>query len=287
MLSLLIPRKTHRPSELRLIDGPVVRVIAIMMMLFMVVAHAEQQQTSKPNAPAAPVGRKPATNASSGLTNTDVVKMVAAGLSEQIVIAAIRDANKRNFDMSPDALIALKQAGVTEPIIATMLGGQAGAPSARVGQPVPVAIVSQIVIPDGTEVRLRLLEALSSATARVDERVRFEVSDDVVVNGTIVIAQGAQAWGTVIVGQKKKSFGRRGKLDFSIDYVKAIHDQNIRVRATKQRQGDESYVKAGVITYLAGPFGMLVKGKDVELAAGSEYAIFIDGDRRINLVPTS
>lgn len=134
--------------------------------------------------------------------------------------------------------------------------------------------------------RLRMTQSVSSATAQIDERVRFEVVEDVLVADKVVIPQGAQAWGTVIAAQKKKSFGRGGKLDFTIDYVKAVDDQNIRLRATRQRQGEESYVKAGVVTYLAGPFGLMVKGKDVEIKAGTEYTIFIDGERRISLRPT-
>ncbi len=33
----------------------------------------------------------------------------------------------------------------------------------------------------------------------------------------------------------------------------------------------------------AGPLGFLVKGKNVEIDAGAEYTIFVDGDRKINL----
>jgi hypothetical protein len=46
------------------------------------------------------------------LTNADVVKMVKAGLSESVVVSTIQ-ANSGNYDISPDGLIALKNAGVT------------------------------------------------------------------------------------------------------------------------------------------------------------------------------
>lgn len=149
--------------------------------------------------------------------------------------------------------------------------------------PPPVAVEREFVISDGTELRVRLLDDLSSSSAQPDQRVRFEVVDDVLVDGVTVIARGAAASGTVTNAQRKKSFGRRGKLDFTIDYVKAVDGQQIRLRVTKARQGDESYVKAGVVTYLAGPFGALVKGKDVDVTAGTEYTIFIDGERRLHL----
>lgn len=54
------------------------------------------------------------------MTNTDVVKMVQAGLSEAIVIQAIQIAPEPRFDTSADALVNLKRAGVNERVISTM-----------------------------------------------------------------------------------------------------------------------------------------------------------------------
>jgi hypothetical protein len=54
-----------------------------------------------------------AQQAQTPLTNADVVKMVKAGLSESIVVATIQ-ANPGKYDTSPDALIALHNAGVTK-----------------------------------------------------------------------------------------------------------------------------------------------------------------------------
>lgn len=54
------------------------------------------------------------------VTNEDVVKMVAAGLTEPVVMNAIRQAAKRDFDVSPMGLIDLKKNGVSDSIIAEM-----------------------------------------------------------------------------------------------------------------------------------------------------------------------
>lgn len=47
------------------------------------------------------------------LTNAGVIKMVKAKLSESVVVAAIQS-SPANFDISPDGLIALQKAGVTQ-----------------------------------------------------------------------------------------------------------------------------------------------------------------------------
>jgi hypothetical protein len=54
------------------------------------------------------------------ITNTTIIKMVGAGLGSDVVIGAIRGAKAVNFDVSADALIALKRARVADPIIAAM-----------------------------------------------------------------------------------------------------------------------------------------------------------------------
>src|SRR5438552_16257380 len=59
------------------------------------------------------------------LTNDDIVQLVKAGLDEQTVVKAIRT-SATNFDTSAQALVALKTAGVTRPILDAML--EAGTP---------------------------------------------------------------------------------------------------------------------------------------------------------------
>jgi hypothetical protein len=59
------------------------------------------------------------------LTNSDVVQMVKAGFNELTVDKAIQ-ANPTAFDTSVQALIALKNEGVSQNIIDTMLAAEAG-----------------------------------------------------------------------------------------------------------------------------------------------------------------
>ncbi len=54
------------------------------------------------------------------VTNTDVVNMTKAGLSDEVTIAAIQGATV-DFDTSADALVGLKRQGVTDRVIAAML----------------------------------------------------------------------------------------------------------------------------------------------------------------------
>src|SRR6185437_11385840 len=54
-----------------------------------------------------------AQHAQKPLTNDGVIKMVKAKLSESVVVATIQS-SPANYDISPDGLIALQKAGVTQ-----------------------------------------------------------------------------------------------------------------------------------------------------------------------------
>src|SRR6185295_843612 len=69
-----------------------------------------------------PVGNGTAPADPDLLDNSGVISMVQAGLSEDIVINAIRTAEKTKFDLSPKGLIELSQANVGEKVIQTLQG---------------------------------------------------------------------------------------------------------------------------------------------------------------------
>jgi hypothetical protein len=122
-------------------------IVVSITLLFVANGQAEQPQTPRPanppRRPATPAPAKPAAAESTGMTNADVVNMVAAGLSEQIIMASIRDAKARSFDVSPNSLITLKKAGVSDAVLATMMNPGAApaarAPAAQTAPPAPAA----------------------------------------------------------------------------------------------------------------------------------------------------
>lgn len=59
------------------------------------------------------------------MTNEEVISLTKAGLASSVIIGKIR-VSKTNFDMSTDALIRLKQSGVTDDTVAAMLEAKSG-----------------------------------------------------------------------------------------------------------------------------------------------------------------
>ncbi|SRR6266851_2131542 len=69
------------------------------------------------------------------LTNADVIKMVKGGLPESVIISSIQS-HQGNFNISPDGLIALHKAGVTQPEMDAMMA-VSGKASSGAGTPQP------------------------------------------------------------------------------------------------------------------------------------------------------
>ena len=65
------------------------------------------------------------------MNNDEVISLAKAGLNPSLIIGKIRT-SKTNFDLSTDSLIKLKQAGVSDDVVAAML-------EAKSGKPVPTA----------------------------------------------------------------------------------------------------------------------------------------------------
>src|SRR5215469_15525306 len=55
------------------------------------------------------------------------------------------------------------------------------------------ATPATFVLQDGTPIKLRLSQTVSSADAQVNDRVEFEVLEDVMVDNVVVIPKGAAA----------------------------------------------------------------------------------------------
>jgi PEGA domain-containing protein len=149
--------------------------------------------------------------------------------------------------------------------------------------------VSSNFLPEDTPVRLRLTQNLSSATAKLNEKVDFEVIEDVKVGNLVVIPQGATAIGTVTEARTKKSFGRAGKLNVNIDYVRLANGDKISLRAVKGGTGGNkkgvmtgAVVATAIVFFPAAPLFFFIKGKNIEIPKGTEITAYVAADTTLD-----
>ncbi len=83
--------------------------------------------------------------------------------------------------------------------------------------------------------------------------------------------------------------GRAGKLDFSIDRVRAVDSEWVPLRYTLNKKSGESHaVRTGVLTagaavvfWPAAPVFLLMKGKDVTINKGVTFDVFTDSNHAL------
>lgn len=179
------------------------------------------------------------------------------------------------------AICPLLAAQQPQPVSGTPAKASQAAPAAP---PVPHTLL------DGTPVKLRLSETISSSNAKVGQEISFDVVEDISVDNVIVIPKGSAAIGTVTEAESKKSMGRGGKLNVSISYVRLKDQEKAALRAMQDNKGGGhvgamtvGMVGAAIVFFPAAPLLLFVHGKDITIPQGTEIMAFVEGDMHLNM----
>jgi hypothetical protein len=160
----------------------------------------------------------------------------------------------------------------------------------------PVNAASSATLPqphtllDGTPVKLRLSETISSATARVGQEIPFEVVEELKVDDVVVLPKGAVAIAKVTEAVPKRRMGRTGKLDISISYARLADQEKAALRAIQENKGGGhvgamtgAIVATSIVFFPAAPLFLFMRGKDITIPAGTEITAFVDGDMHLDM----
>lgn len=178
----------------------------------------------------------------------------------------------------------------TRLLCSLLLVVQAASVSVAEGQqPAAAAVGNAFMLEDGTPVKLRLSQTVSSADAHVNDRVEFEVLEDVMVAGVVVIPKGGTALGTVTEAVPKKRMARGGKLEIVMDSVRLVDGQKAALRAVKDGKGGGhtggmtiGIVAAAIVFWPAAPLFLLMHGKDISFPKGTDVPTFVNGDMKLD-----
>jgi hypothetical protein len=148
----------------------------------------------------------------------------------------------------------------------------------------------QPCLEDGTPIKLRLAQTVSSANAHLNDQVQFEVLEDIKISDVLVINKGGIAWGTVTEAQPKRRMARGGKLDIAMDSVRLVDGEKAALRATEGGQGGghvgamtAGIVATGLLFFPAAPFFLFMHGKDITIPKGTEVPTFVNGNFQLDL----
>ena len=141
----------------------------------------------------------------------------------------------------------------------------------------------RVIIPDGTPIKLRLAESVSSAHARTGDRLDFIVARDVSVGGFTVIPAGSTARGYITGVKGKRFLGLGGRVSFDLDSVELVNGDRVRLRASEEVKGGSrtklmigGMVVTSLIFLPATPVFLLIRGHDGTVVKSTEITAQID-----------
>jgi hypothetical protein len=152
----------------------------------------------------------------------------------------------------------------------------------------PFAGAQTVTVPEGTIVRLRLSQAVSSTDAHAGDAITLEVLDDVKVGDAVAFQRGAQARGTVSTAHSKRRMGRAGAVEISIDYVNATDGTRVPVSGARKSKGNNSAGMIGIGVVLTAPtpiapLFLLMHGKDTDMPPGTPVQVFTTSEAQVDM----
>lgn len=154
-------------------------------------------------------------------------------------------------------------------------------PAAALAQEIAAPQVTEIIVPDGTEFSVEVMEEISSKTATEGDPLTFKVAEDVVVNGKVIITKDTLAKGVVSNAEKSGRMGKGGKLGIRVESTTTVDGQKIKLRASKGKEGDDKTGTTVALVVLFGPLGFLKKGKNAKLKSGTKVKVYTDEEKKV------
>ncbi len=151
--------------------------------------------------------------------------------------------------------------------LALQARAQSPAPQSSAVNTTPV----NVVLADGTPVKLALGGTTGSNAVRVGENLELEVADDVRVHDVVVIAKGSVA-SAEVTNLRSGLNGHGGWIDINLESVTLADGQRVPIRASKNKaiRDDQSTIISN-------------SGQDASITQGTDVIAYINGNQPLDL----
>lgn len=193
-----------------------------------------------------------------------------------------QDGNSGSEILTNDKVVTMVKAGLPPSLIVNKIKVSKTNSNNRFvrAQDPRVPVAETYLLKEGTEVGLKFAQDISSKTAAEDDRVNFELAEELKVGDVIVAKAGTKAVGSVTHVKKAGMMGKGGELNVRLEYMK-VGDSRVRLRANKGKEGEDKTGTTVALTILFGPIGLIKHGKNVEVKSGAPLKAFVDEDIRL------
>jgi len=161
------------------------------------------------------------------------------------------------------ALALLCASGVTGAVIPAPIPSDTAVPPPPAAEAMPACPPSE-----GAELELALSETLNSARTRRGDRFRLALAEPLITSDGI-LPIGTPGVGEVVHAEPSRGGGKPGEILLAARYLE-FRGEQIRLRGFKLGGSGQDRSHAAIGTaVVAGPFAYFLKGREIELPAGT------------------
>lgn len=142
-----------------------------------------------------------------------------------------------------------------------------------------------IYIPKQTMLNVELIEAANSKTHKKNQQVEFRTTENLIINGVVVIPKGTVGMGYVYEVQKAGGFGRKGVLRIAGKEIKTLNNVTVPLRKGLEGKGktDGGAVAVAAAVSLVG--GLFMKGSNINYPAGTDFQVEVRDNVDLGVTP--
>lgn len=132
-----------------------------------------------------------------------------------------------------------------------------------------------VTLKEGTEVKLKFAQTVSSHAARPGQAIEFAVDEPVVVEGVTVIGKGARSIGYVVDATSAGSVGKGGTMEIRMEAIRT-RGRMVKIRGEDSRGEKRATGKVVGMTLLLGLSGFLLAGgHEVKIPEGTPVTAYV------------
>lgn len=142
-----------------------------------------------------------------------------------------------------------------------------------------------IYIPKKTMLNVELIEPANSKTHKKNQQVEFQTTENLIINGVVVIPKGTIGMGYVYEVQKAGGFGRKGVLRIAGKEIKTLNNVSVPLRKGLEGKGktDGGAVAVAAAVSLVG--GLFMKGSNINYPAGTDFQVEVRDNVDLGVTP--
>lgn len=142
-----------------------------------------------------------------------------------------------------------------------------------------------IYIPKKTMLNVELIEPANSKTHKKNQQVEFKTTENLIINGVVVIPKGTVGMGYVYEVQKAGGFGRKGVLRIAGKEIKTLNNVSVPLRKGLEGKGktDGGAVAVAAAVSLVG--GLFMKGSNINYPAGTDFQVEVRDNVDLGVPP--